>query len=222
MYVPIYYVEKKICWQSLLDFLESHSFSNIVVVGNLNIIFEPKEKCGGNQDKDPFLELVDSLIQSCDLLDIKPKKRRFTLMNNRVGIARLDHFISQSMLLDDFVLTSTIFPKVTSDHHPIGLCLEKEENLGPIPFRFSPIWIEREGFGELISHVWSQFIVDSPSYVWEQKLKLTKTALKSWIKAPLQNPTRFRVDIVQALAEIQLSMENNELSKFQLTVGQTT
>ena len=193
-----------------------------MVAGDLNIIFEPKEKCGGNWDKDPFLELVDSLIQSSDLLDIKPKKGRFTWTNNRVGTARisarLDRFLAQSMLLDDFVLTSTIFPKVTTDHHPIGLCLEKEENLGPILFRFNPIWVEREGFGELISHVWSQFIVGSPSYVWEQKLKLTKIALKSWIKAPLQNPTRFRVDIVQALAEIQLSMENTEISKYQLRV----
>ena len=62
LYVPVNYVEKKICWQSLLDFLESHSFSNIVVAGDVNIIFKTKEKCGGNQDKDPFLELVDSLI----------------------------------------------------------------------------------------------------------------------------------------------------------------
>ena len=127
-------------------------------------------------------------------------------MNNRVGTARisacLDRFLAQSMLMDYFVLTSTIFPNVTSDDHPIGLRLEKEENLGPISFRFCPIWVEREGFGELISHVWSQFIVGSPSYVWEQKLKLTKPALKSWIKAPLQNPTRFMVETVQALADI--------------------
>ena len=46
LYVPVYYVEKNICWQSLLHFLESHSFSNIVVAGDLNIVFEPKEKCG--------------------------------------------------------------------------------------------------------------------------------------------------------------------------------
>ena len=181
-------------------FLDSRSFSNIVVVGDLNIIFEPKEKCGGNRDKDPFLELVDSLIQSSDILDIKPKRGRFTWSNNRVGSAHisscLDRFLAQSMLLDDFVLTSTIFPKVTSDHHPIGLRLEKEENLGPIPFRFSPLWVEREGFDELISHVWSQFIDGSPSYVWEQKMKLTKIALKSWIKSPLQNPTRNKVETV--------------------------
>ena len=129
LYVPIYYVEKTFCWQSLLDFLESHSFSNIVVVGDLNIIFKPKEKCGGNRDKDPFLELVDFLIQSCDLSDIKPKKGCFTWTKNRMGMARisarLDHLLAQSKLLDDFVLTSTIFPKVTFDHHPIGLCLEK-------------------------------------------------------------------------------------------------
>ena len=218
-------MEKKVCWQSLLDFLDSHSLTNIVVAGDLNIIFEPKEKSGGNQDKDPFLELVDSLVLSCDLLDIKPNKGRFTRMNNRIGMAcisaRLDCFLAQSKFFDEFVLTSTIFSKVMSDHHPIGLRFEKEVNLGPIPFRFYPTWVKREGFGEIISHVWSHYIVGSPSYVWKQKLKSTKFSLKSWIKAPLENPMSLRVDTVQALANIQFSMENTEISKFHLTVEQS-
>ena len=60
----------------------------------------------------------------------------------------------------------------------------------------------------------------SPSFVWEQKLKITKIALKSWIKTPLTNPTRCREALVQALAELQLSMENYEFFNSQLVVEQ--
>ena len=58
--------------------MESHSPLNITIVGDLNIILDPKEKRGGVRGKDPFQEVVDSMIQARDLLDFKPKKGRFT------------------------------------------------------------------------------------------------------------------------------------------------
>ena len=70
--------------------------------------------------------------------------------------AQLDRFLVQISLLDGKVLISTqIFPNLTSDHHLISLLLEEEENLGPIPFRFSPLWIERDGFWETMSQAWA-------------------------------------------------------------------
>ena len=87
-----------------------------------------------------FRRWFDSLIHASDLLYLKPKKGRYTWTNNRVGSARisarLDIFLVQSSLLDDNILSSKILPKLTSDHHPIALLLEKEENLGPLPFWF--------------------------------------------------------------------------------------
>ena len=200
------------------DFMEIHSPINITVAGDLNIIFDPKEKRGGVWGKDPLQEVVEYLIQVRDLLDFKPKKGWFTWTNNRVGVARfsaqLDRFLVQISLLDGNILISTkILPKLTSDHHPISLLLQEEENLGPIPFRFSPLWIEREGFWEIVTQVWSQFVEGSPSFVLEQKLKHTKYALKNWIKTPLTNPTRSREAFVQDLVELQLSTENSEISK---------
>ena len=50
---------------------------------------------------------------------------------------------------------------------------EKEEDLGPISFCFSPLWIERDGFWEIVAQAWAQYVEGSPSFVWEQKLKNT-------------------------------------------------
>ena len=54
LYVPVNYLEKKICWKTLSKYMEIHSLTNIIVVGDLNIILDPKEKRGGNRGKDPF------------------------------------------------------------------------------------------------------------------------------------------------------------------------
>ena len=44
LYVPVNHVEKKECWLSLSKFLDSKSLRNIIVAGDLNIIFDPSEK----------------------------------------------------------------------------------------------------------------------------------------------------------------------------------
>ena len=63
---------------SVRIYMEIHAPTNITLVGDLNIILNPKEKHGGNRGKDPLQEVVDSLIQSRDFLNFKAKKGRFT------------------------------------------------------------------------------------------------------------------------------------------------
>ena len=167
--------------------------------------------------KDPLQEFVEAILQSWDLLDFKPTRGRFTWNNNRSGsasiLARLDRFVVQSSLLDkNFLISSKKLPKISSDHHPISLLIKEEEDYGPIPFRFSPLWIEREGFWEIVTEVWNQYVTGSPSFVWEQKLKKVKYALKSWIKKPILNPTSCKKESEKVLAEIQFSMEDSDIS----------
>ena len=101
-------------------------------------------------------DTVEDLIQVWDLNGLKPKLGRFTWSNNRVGATsiffRLDRFLVHSSLLDSKLIISTkILPKLSSDHQPITLQFEIEEELGPIPFRFNPLWLERYGFMDIIS-----------------------------------------------------------------------
>ena len=51
---------------------------NIIVVGYLNLVFDPKEKRGGNTGKDQMLHPVEALVQQWDLLDVKPKRGLYT------------------------------------------------------------------------------------------------------------------------------------------------
>eukprot|EP00253_Pinus_taeda_P024895 PITA_24895 len=189
LYVPVSYTEKRECWNSLSAFLDLSSPINIIIAGDLNIIMKAKEKRGGIVSRDPMLPMVEELSQSWDLLDFNLVLGIYTWSNNRIGpdhiSARLDRFLVQSsIMMNKKIIITKILPKLTSDHKPIQLLLEEEEDLGPIPFRFSPLWIEREGFLDTVKEAWSKPINGSTSYVWEQKLKATKQALKDWIKKP--------------------------------------
>jgi hypothetical protein len=111
--------------------------------------------------------------------------------------AWLDRFLVQiSIMMNKKIIITKILPKLTSDHKPIQLLLEEEEDLGPIPFRFSPQWIERDGFIEIVKTSWARSFSGSSSYVWEQKLKATKQALKDWIKKLAPTPTGKRREAV--------------------------
>ena len=120
----------------------------------------------------------------------------------------------QSTLLDkNFLISSKILPKISLDRHPISLLLKEEKDYGPIPFRFSPLWSERDGFLDIVSEVWSLYVDSSPTFVWEQKLKRTKYALKAWIKKPLSTLTSSRKESVKELANIQFSLEKTDISQ---------
>ena len=126
--------------------------------------------------KDPLLEFVESILHTWDLLDYKPKRGRFTWTNNMARsdsiLAHLDRFLVQSSLLDkNFLISSKKIPKISSNHHPISLLVKEDEDYGPIPFRFIPLWIERDGFSDTVSEVWSQYVDGSPSYVWNKNLR---------------------------------------------------
>jgi hypothetical protein len=178
-----------------------------------------------------MLPFVEELVHQWDLLDFKPSKGLYTWTNNRFGAdhisARLDRFLIQSTFLQERrIISSKILPKLTFDHKPILLNLEEEENMGPIPFRFNPLWIEKKGFLETVHSAWSSPTSGSPSFVWEKKLKATKHALKTWVKKPMNTPLRHRQETVQQLSDLQDEMEtkdifNSDLEKEQATQRKT-
>jgi len=217
LYVPVLYAKKEKCWQTLTDFLEAYSLKNIIIAGDFNLILDPKEKRGGTSSRDRFLSLVENRIQQWDLLDFKLKKGLYTWTNNIIGeehiSAKLDRFLLLSSFLSKKMIISTkILPKWNSDYKPILLLMEEEENLGPIPFWFSTLWANREGYMDTVNKAWSIHVLGSPSYVWEQKIKATKTALKQWIKKPTDSPTTQRKQSTKQLLDLQMGLEMQDIT----------
>ena len=76
--VPLMYSEKKDCWKSLNEFLELHSPPNTIIVGDINLVMNEKEKRGGRNIKDQKIYVVEDIIQQWNLMDFKPKKGLYT------------------------------------------------------------------------------------------------------------------------------------------------
>ena len=56
----------------------------------------------------------------------------------------------------------------------------------------------------------------SPNYVWEQKLKLKKKALKEWSKLPTNTPKDQRIEAVQHLEILQSAMDTIDINQTEL------
>ena len=144
------------------------------MTGDLNLTLDVKKKKGGLCERDPMLNTVENFILSWELIDFKPKRGRYTWSNNKTGAAnistRLDHFLAQSsLMMGKKIISSSILPKIALDHKPIMLQIEEEEDLGPIPFRFSPLWIDQDGFMNTVAKAWELPVVGSSNFVWERK-----------------------------------------------------
>ena len=123
-----------------------HSPENVIIAGDLNLTLATNEKKGGFPIRDPAREWVEDISLDWELKDIKPTQGKYTWSNKHLGpghiAARLDIFLIQSPFLTFGLLAlSKILPNYVSDHKPILLELSLGKNIGPIPFRFSPLWI---------------------------------------------------------------------------------
>jgi hypothetical protein len=137
--------------------------------------------------RDPMREWVEDIMSEWELEDVKLTKGNYTWLNKRAGsghiAARLERFLVQrSLLLLDLNLTSSILLHSVSDHKPIMLEISSDKNLGPIPFRFSPAWIQIDGYQNLVTKIWNEQIKGSTFFVWEERLTRLKATLKSWAK----------------------------------------
>eukprot|EP00253_Pinus_taeda_P004106 PITA_04106 len=217
IYAPVLPSEKKFCWDSILSYLSLNNPENIIIAGDMNVTLAVNEKKGGSPVRDPAREWVEDLMLGWELEDIKPTSGKFTWSNKRVGpnhiVVRLDRFLVQSSFLTcGLVASSKILPNSTSDHKPIILELSTDENLGPIPFRFSSLWLQHEGFQEMVSDAWNIPVQGSPFYVWEEKLRRLKRILKEWART-LISPSSKRKVALESLAAHQLTLENSVVTQ---------
>ena len=178
--------------------MQDNALNNIILGGDLNLTLSATEKKGGSRVRDQAREWVEDIMSIWEMEDIKPARGKFTWSNKRVGpghiAARLDRFLVQSsFLVLGLNIDSAILPHSVSDHKPISLSLTSDYNLGPIPFRFNPRWIQEESYPALVAKIWNGPVSGSPFYVWEEKLRRLKRALKEWAKS-LPNPISKRLE----------------------------
>jgi hypothetical protein len=101
---------------------------------------------------------------------------------------------------------SKIIPFGGSNHKPILLEFKKYGIAGPIPFRFSPLWIQHEGFFQIIWEQWNTPVTGSPFFAWEENLRRVKKTLKIWAKEK-KSSMQSHLEAQKNLETLQTNME---------------
>ena len=103
-----------------------------------------------------------------------------------------------------------------SDHFPI--CLKSLIPVrGKVPFRFENMWLEAEGFSDLISEWWWELQVPGfASFVVASKLKYLKGKLKVWNRESFGDIKVKKCKLLESINSLDLKEESSGLNSEEL------
>eukprot|EP00253_Pinus_taeda_P027333 PITA_27333 len=127
---------------------------------------------------------------------------------------RLDRFLVSIEYLSSFTVGyAKILNTSASNHYPITLILEAHCPLGPIPFKYSPLWNWIPAVGDIVQKTWIHHVEGSPGFIWETKLKRVKQVIKEWAKENYQDPEKVKKKIKSELESVQIRIEEHGLTQ---------
>uniref|UniRef100_A0A2N9G874 Reverse transcriptase domain-containing protein n=1 Tax=Fagus sylvatica TaxID=28930 RepID=A0A2N9G874_FAGSY len=155
-------------------------------------------------------------IFSLGLMDIPLEGSKFTWSNNRESPAmfRIDRFLYSRGLggsVSHCCSKETSQTLIRSLSHPVG---EWQFLRGKRPFRFENMWLQAEGFGEMVRGWWESYQVDgTPSFILAKKLKALKLDLKKWNEKVFGNVGHKRNQLMLQLNQFDVLVEDRPLSE---------
>ncbi|PNY01900.1 hypothetical protein L195_g025203 [Trifolium pratense] len=127
------------------------------MLGDFNEIAHPKEKKGGAPNDARKCHLFNNWINDCNLLKVTTSGTQFTWRgpkwNRRDKVfKKLDRILCnvdwRLKYQEGFV---KVLPRVQSDHHPIIVLLQGENNTNKNrPFRFEAAWTSHADFNNFL------------------------------------------------------------------------
>ena len=103
-------------------------------------------------------------------------------------------------------------PRPISDHFPISLETTRLER-GRTPFKFENMWLEVEGFSDLIKEWWGELQVDGfASYIVATKLKFVKEKLKKWNRDVFGDIKTQKYNLLEIINSLDVKEETSGLT----------
>ncbi|CAL5401981.1 unnamed protein product [Camellia sinensis] len=153
-----------------------------------------------------------SFIDDLQLVDLPIQGDSITWSNGR-SLSRIDRFLVTMGWEEHFSeVVQLRLPRPVSDHWPILLDSGGIRH-GPTLFRFENMWLQHEGFLDLVRGWWNSYEVrGSPSCVLAKKLKLLKATLKNWNKEVFGRLEGQKVAVLSLLHSLDELEVQDELS----------
>jgi len=136
-------------------------------------------------DPHPTLSLTSKPGQTSTTSFTFQRGANFTWSNGRRGRLhvqiRLDKTIcNQEWLNACNVVTCSTLTKLRSDHFPIMLEFKNQDLHFVSQFKFLKMWVAHANCVNVVRNSWNTSIVGCPMFIFSEKLKLLKAALKQW------------------------------------------
>lgn len=204
VYIPCDRVAKRRIWDSLGLVVAQAAGANVCIIGDFNSILDDGERNGSGWrvSSREMLEFKN-FIESNGLIDVSLQGRKYTWYKpDGTCKSRIDRALINDKWAGKWNETGLRgLPRTVSDHCAILLSTIPVD-WGPKPFRFINAWLSHPRFKEVVVESWSEGGISGwGSYVFKEKLKRLKEALKLW------NLTQFGnmdLEIKKLKEEIQL------------------
>ncbi|KAH0714422.1 hypothetical protein KY284_007327 [Solanum tuberosum] len=176
-------LERLELWEELDSIIDRDRWPWIIG-GDFNVILNEEEKLGGL----PFTqhEAIDfaSFICMCALSEVQTIGSKFTWWNGQIEEECIFKRLDRILVNQEFV---EVFPssevhhliRQGSDHAPLHMICNSEEEITVKPFRFLNFWRHHKNFKKIVEENWKMDFVGNPFIEFQAKIKKVKRALVS-------------------------------------------
>ncbi|KAH0761343.1 hypothetical protein KY290_017416 [Solanum tuberosum] len=210
-------------WEEFEDIAETNQ-SLWMVGGDFNVITKEEEKQGGLVFTQAEAIHFNQCINNCALIEMKYMGSKFTWWNGSIEddciFKRLDRVMCNQELLDTFP-SSEIHHLVRrgSDHAPLHVVCNSEEEINIKPFKFLNFWSKHPNFTKVVEDNWKIDFMGSPFVEFQVKMKKVKGALAKWSKETFGNIFQQIATLEDAIRVKEIQLELNPSAENRATLN---
>ncbi|XP_057770242.1 uncharacterized protein LOC130990061 [Salvia miltiorrhiza] len=196
-------------WRDLLHFTSG----NTVFIGDFNAVKGANERIStASPARSSCMEFCSFIDDTC-FIESPTDGLRFTWSGRRFLPRHVESILDRALFSQSFAdlwdsVTTSILPRVTSDHSPLVLRCNRFCYSGKRQFRFLNMWVLHPTFQETVRTSWQNAVSTScPILLVMLKLKRLRSVIKNWNKEIFGN-----VDLRIAEFQRQLAITQGKIS----------
>ena len=183
----------------------------MLLMGDFNVVLNAGERSGSFRC-DLSMREFSNWIEELGLIDIPLQGVKFTWRRNE-SKSRLDRGLCCQSWLRKFPNLSMLgLERSFSNHNPILVTLESENNWGPKPFRCYDAWFMNPKFKKFLINEWQNI----PNAPLQHKLKFLKAPLKTWRKDNFDSMDNKISILESAIHELERTSDVRDLNDMEI------
>ncbi|XP_059067537.1 uncharacterized protein LOC131858342 [Cryptomeria japonica] len=194
IYGPIRTEDKLRVWNKITIQANLGELGKVIMARDFNAILDFNDKAGGLRKPTKVMEDFREFVYNCRLVDVIPKKWKFTWNNHRVNFSNISElldkfFVGEWWVLSNHTLETSIEPHCGLDHLPITLAISHEQVDCKSYFKFLNMWWQGPSLLDLLRSWWAvrNIFSGSPNFKFVKRTQFLKCKLKEWNKHTFKN-----------------------------------